>query len=64
MPVTLDGQGGLAGPPCILRPDGGRPSEQWLLAEARALEAIRACLPYRTAGLSGLGRRYRVGFGG
>lgn len=62
--VVLDGRGGLAGPPRILRPDGGRPSEQRLLAEARALEAIRACLPYRTAGLSGLGRRYRVGFGG
>jgi hypothetical protein len=62
--VTLDGLGGLAGPPRILRPDGGRPSEQRLLAEAQALEAIHACLPYRTAGLSGLGRRYRVGFGG
>ncbi|MBI5938950.1 MAG: hypothetical protein HY859_00845 [Caulobacterales bacterium] len=62
--VTLDSQGGLAGPPRILRPNGGRPSEQQLLAEAQALEAIRARLPYRTAGLPGLGRRYRVGFGG
>ena len=62
--VTLDAQGGLAGPPRILRPDGDRPTEQRLLAEARALEAIHACLPYRTARLSGLGRRFRVGFGG
>ncbi|MDO8297683.1 MAG: hypothetical protein Q7T19_14730 [Caulobacter sp.] len=60
--VTLDGKGGLAGPPRIVRPEGGRPSEQRLLAEARALEAIRACLPYRAPGIVGAGRAYRLAF--
>lgn len=60
--VTLDGKGGLAVPPKIVRPEGGRPSEQRLLAEAQALEAIRACLPYRGPGLVGAGRAYRLAF--
>lgn len=60
--VTLDGKGGLATPPRIVRPDGGRPSEQRLLAEARALEAIRACLPYKAPGVIGAGRAYRLAF--
>lgn len=61
--VTLDGKGGLAGPPRIVRPEGGRPSEQRLLAEARALEAIRACLPYNTPAVTVMGRVHRLAFG-
>lgn len=60
--VTLNAGGGLAGPPRIVRPESGRPSEQRLLAEALALEAIRACLPYNTPAVTGTGRVYRLAF--
>ena len=62
--VTLDSKGSLAGPPRILRPEGGRPDEARLVAEAQALAAIQACLPYRAVGGAGFGRAYRLGFGG
>lgn len=64
MPVTLEislsGDGRLAKPPRILRPDIRRPEEDRLVAEARALQAISACLPY--GGAQGLGRTQQVVF--
>jgi hypothetical protein len=67
VPVTLEvvltGDGRLAKPPRIIRPGNGRPEEVRLVAEARALEAITACLPYADAGGLG-GRAQRVSFPG
>lgn len=60
--VKLDRQGGLAAPPKIVRPESTRPGEQRLLAEALALEAIRACLPYRSGALAPSGTVYRLAF--
>lgn len=60
--VSLNGAGRLAKPPRILRPSVGRPDEQRLVAEARALQAISACLPY--GGAEGLGRTQTVSFPG
>lgn len=58
--VKLNADGRLAAPPRIVRPGNGRPDEQRLLAEAQAMAALQACLPYR-AGLAGV---YRLGFNG
>lgn len=45
--VTLDAQGRLATPPRIIRPSTTPPDQRRLIAEARALTAIAACLPYQ-----------------
>jgi hypothetical protein len=45
--VQLDENGMIAKPPKIIRPDTSVPDERRLIAEARALAAISACLPYR-----------------
>lgn len=58
--VRLNAEGRLAGPPVIVRPATGNPGEQRLLAEAQAVAALQACLPYRR----GLAGAYRLGFGG
>lgn len=51
VPVTLnvqiDDKGMVAKPPTIVRPDASVPDQPRLIAEARALAAISACLPYR-----------------
>lgn len=66
VPVTLEisltADGRLAKPPRILRPDPRAPSEERLVSEARALEAISACLPY--ADTQGLGQVQKVVFPG
>jgi hypothetical protein len=62
VPVTLEirlnAEGRLAAPPRIVRPGMGQPDEQRLLAEAQAMAALQACLPYR----SGRNGVYRLGF--
>lgn len=67
VPVTLDvvlnDKGGLAAPPRIVRPADGRPNEQRLVAEAQALAAIQACLPYRSRTPLRSGEMYRLNFG-
>lgn len=60
--ITLDKTGRLAVPPRIVRPGTGKPDEQRLLAEARALAAIQACLPYRAEDSLGFRRVYRLAF--
>ncbi|HEX7761126.1 MAG TPA: hypothetical protein VF459_16590 [Caulobacteraceae bacterium] len=50
--VQLDDKGMIAKPPRILRPDSSVPDERRLIAEARALAAISACLPYRVEALA------------
>lgn len=60
--VTLDHRGLISTPPRIVRPQGGPPSEARLIAEARAIAALSACLPY-TAGPSGPGGSHTVSFG-
>ncbi|MEH0196195.1 hypothetical protein V7S57_09490 [Caulobacter sp. CCNWLY153] len=44
--VTLDHRGLMAAPPRIVRPESGPPGEARLVAEARAIAALSACLPY------------------
>lgn len=61
--VVLNDEGGLAAPPRIIRPEGGRPNEQRLVAEAQALAAIQACLPYQARSSLRAGDRYRLDFG-
>lgn len=60
--VSLTADGRLAKPPRILRPDVRAPSEERLVSEARALEAISACLPY--ADTQGRGTIQRLVFPG
>ncbi|ATQ43431.1 hypothetical protein [Caulobacter mirabilis] len=57
--LVLNGGGGLARPPRIVRAEAGAPPETQLLAEARALTAIQTCLPYKAAGLPGQVHRVR-----
>lgn len=59
--VDLDSRGRLSAPPRLLRPAGARPDEPRLLAEAAALAAIQACLPWRQAGA---GQSWRVTLAG
>ncbi|MGA0601538.1 hypothetical protein ACO2Q3_12615 [Caulobacter sp. KR2-114] len=49
--VQLTAKGQIARPPTILRPDSSQPDQRRLIAEARALAAIAACIPYKTADL-------------
>lgn len=58
--ISLNGQGALSRPPRIVRSSGGAPQESQLLAEARALSAIQACLPYK--GANPVGQVERVTF--
>ncbi len=44
--VTLDHRGLMATPPRIVRPNSDIPSEARLIAEARAIAALSACLPF------------------
>jgi len=56
VPVTLEfvlnGRGALAAPPRIIRPMAAALTDQRLVAEARALAAVTACMPLRTLGRS------------
>jgi hypothetical protein len=65
VPVTLDvainAKGLVATPPKIIRPDTSAPDEHRLIAEARALAAISACVPY-ASGMGGGMRVFRVNF--
>jgi len=44
--IKLDDTGRIARPPVVIRPDTTHPDQRRLIAEARALAAISACLPY------------------
>lgn len=44
--VALDSRGLISTPPKILRPSNAPPTEDRLVAEARALAALSECLPY------------------
>ena len=60
--VVIDSGGRLALPPRILRPDGARLDERRLIAEARAIQAVAACAPFRS-GAPVFGRKtYRFAF--
>ncbi len=60
--VVIDGQGRLVVPPRILRPANARLDETRLVAEARAVQAVAACAPFRS-GLPLFGRAtYRFAF--
>lgn len=60
--VVLNDRGGLAIPPKIIRAPGAAPDETRLVAEARALTAIAACLPYKSVALPGSKRTFRLTF--
>ncbi len=60
--VVIDGQGRLVVPPRIVRPADARLDETRLVAEARAVQAVAACAPFRS-GLPLFGRAtYRFAF--
>ena len=62
--VVIDSGGRLAVPPRILRPDGARLDELRLRAEARAVQAVANCAPFRS-GAPLFGRKiYRFAFAG
>lgn len=60
--VTLNREGKLDRPPRIVRPSSGRPDEARLVAEAQAMAAIQACLPYRASGPFARQRTFRLTF--
>jgi hypothetical protein len=60
--VTLNGGGTIAMPPVILRPKGSLLEERRLIAEARAIASISACVPYRTVGAPGSKQTFRLDF--
>ena len=66
VPVTLEiklnGRGLIAVPPRILRPGAAAPDERRLLAEARALAAVTACVPYHGVDMGGAKGVFRVDF--
>ncbi len=68
VPVTLevvvDTAGQLAIPPRILRPDGARLDELRLRAEAKAVQAVAACAPYRRGAPLAGRKTYRFAFVG
>jgi len=45
--ITLNASGLISTPPKIVRPSNAPPTEDRLIAEARALAALGGCLPYR-----------------
>jgi hypothetical protein len=61
--ISLNDQGRIAVPPKIMRESTGAPDQARLIAEARALTAVTACVPYHPAALSGSTRLFRVEFG-
>ena len=60
--VTLNGGGLVATPPVILRPKGSLLDEKRLIAEARAIAAISACVPYHGALGAGAQKAFRLDF--
>jgi hypothetical protein len=60
--VILNGQGLIATPPVILRPKGSALEEQRLIAEARAIAAISACVPYVGAVTGGSKQSFKLEF--
>lgn len=66
VPVTLEialsPDGLIATPPKIIRPSAEAPTERRLLSEARALEAVRACVPYHGVDSAGNSHVFRVNF--
>jgi hypothetical protein len=60
--IELDDRGQIARPPQIVRPNTTAPDQRRLVAEARALAAISACLPYRMETLTGNQRDFTVSF--
>jgi hypothetical protein len=60
--IALNPQGLIAMPPKIIRPSGDAPTETRLISEARALEAVRACVPYHGANMASNGGVVRVEF--
>ena len=60
--IELDDSGRIARPPTIVRPTDAAPNETRLIAEARALAAITACVPYHSEALLGGRRGFRVDF--
>jgi hypothetical protein len=66
VPVTLEialsPEGLIATPPKIIRPNAEAPSEKRLISEARALEAVRSCVPYHGPDLAANGGVVRVNF--
>jgi hypothetical protein len=61
--ISLSEKGLIAVPPKIIRPSTAAPDEMRLIAEARALAAVTACVPYRAAANAGVQRVFRVEFG-
>jgi hypothetical protein len=61
--ISLNDRGRIAVPPKIMRESTGAPDQARLIAEARALTAVTACVPYHPAALSGSTRLFRVEFG-
>lgn len=59
--ITLDDRGRLAAPPVILRAETAPLNEKRLSAEARILQALAACAPYRPSP-PGQRRTYRLEF--
>jgi len=60
--ITLDENGRITSPPIIHRPNTSTPDEHRLIAEARALAAIAACVPYHDVNILGDQRRFTVNF--
>ena len=60
--VVIDSSGRLALPPRILRPDGARLDERRLIAEARAIQAVAACAPFRSGAPLFGKKTYRFAF--
>jgi hypothetical protein len=60
--VALNDLGLIASPPRIVRPASGPINEKRLIAEARALTAVAACVPYRPGAPLGTRKTYRLTF--
>jgi hypothetical protein len=60
--IEVNERGQIAVPPKIIRPDLGAPDERRLVAEARALAAVTACVPYHGDVLASAQRSFRVDF--
>jgi hypothetical protein len=66
VPVTLElefnGRGGLAKPPKIIRPMAAALNDRRLVAEARALAAVAACMPLNVAASPNTQLAFRLEF--
>jgi hypothetical protein len=60
--ITLDENGRLSLPPKILRPVSASADERRLAAEARAIAAVAACVPYSAPGIVTGGGVFKVDF--